>query len=377
MSSWHVADRQGRISVLTEEALREAVAQQRLSTDTLVWREGLSAWASIEAYFPLRRRGPASGVGAVLWGFGLLLVTLLFAAALAFSAALLAGDLIDRFSRAWLLAVWLGEAGFLAIVAVLLACAWWSATADWSSMEGRGFVRILVLGVAFIGLSVAGFQALQAETVRRLTVAGDAMRGYVLTYEAGSQTLRIRGPVGPGFAEAVKAQLDAHPVRRVEITSPGGLLDPALRVGKALEARPGMTVVARELCASACLAVLMGGEQRLADYRMTIDFHASAPTAPLDLELARYIGRKQTQEARAFIIRRGAPEAYVRESERLGPGRIYRAPAALLVEQGMLTGLVDEAGAPLPLAEARRLLAVDPGAALRPFPLSLGEAELD
>lgn len=121
----------------------------------------------------------------------------------------------------------------------------------------------------------------------------------------------------------------------------------------------------------------MGGEQRLADYDMTIDFHAIDSTVDLQLELQSYIQREQTTEARTYLAGRGAPEVYVREAERLGSGKIYRVPAVILAEQGMLTGLVDGEGAPIAVAEARaRLAQVLPGIELKPFPLSVTDPAL-
>lgn len=378
MSDWRVADRDGRIGLFSEEALRDAVARGALPPGCLVWREGMADWAPIDEVFPRPKRQPKTGpFSGLLWFLGVLLATALFMAAGAFSLALMGTDLLDEFPREWLEIVWFGGAVGLALATLLFWSAWRGATARWSSMEARGLVRILVALIALAGAGLAVFHGWQTEAVSRVARAADGMRDYRLTYVPQSQTLKINGQIGPGFAKAVEAQMAAHPVQRIEITSPGGLIQEALRVARSLEARDGVTVVARRFCASACVVVLMGGEQRLADYDMTIDFHAIDSTVDLKLELQSYIQREQTTEARTYLVGRGAPEAYVREAERLGSGKIYRVPAVILAEQGMLTGLVDGEGAPVAVVDARARLAQElPGIELKPFPLSVTDPVL-
>lgn len=379
MSDWRVADRDGRIGLFSEDALREAVARDALPPGCLVWREGMAAWAPIDDVFPRPKRQPKKGpFSGLLWFLGVLLATALFLAAGAFSLALMGTDLLEEFPRDWLEIVWLGGAVALALATLLFWAAWGGATARWSSMETRGLVRILVALIALAGAGLTVFHGWQTEAVSRVAHAAEQMRDYRLTYVPQSQTLKIDGQIGPGFAKAVEAQMVAHPVRRIEITSPGGLVQEALRAARRLEARGGVAVVARRFCASACVVVLMGGEQRLADYDMTIDFHAIDRTVDLKLELQSYIQREQTTEARTYLVGRGAPEAYVRESERLGSGKIYRVPSVILAEQGMLTGLVDGRGAPIAVADARaRLEEALPGIELKPFPLSVSDPSLN
>jgi len=378
VSAWRVAGRDGRISLFSEDALRDAVERGALPSDCLVWREGMAAWAPIEDVFPRpprqKKAGPLSGF---LWFLGVLLATALFLAAGAFSLALMGTDLLDEFPRDWLEVVWFGGAVVLAVATLLFWSAWRGATARWSSMEARGLVRILVALIALAGAGLAVFHGWQTDAISRIVRAADGMRDYRFTYVPQSRTLTIEGQIGPGFAKAVEAQMVAHPVRRIEITSPGGLIQEALTAARRLEARGGVTVVARRFCASACVVVLMGGEQRLADYDMTIDFHAIDSTTDLKLELQSYIQREQIIAARTYLVGRGAPEAYVVEAQRLGAGKIYRVPAVILAERGMLTGLVDGQGAPIAVAEGRARLAEElPGIELKPFPLSVTDPTL-
>ena len=319
-SAWRVAGRDGRIVQFTEEALREAVARGAVPPDRLVWREGLAGWESIDSHFPRRARR-ADGPGARAFrALGLLLATLLFLLAALVSLSTLGTSALDDVPAIWVEALWLGEAIGLGGSALLLLTAWWRASRHWASAEGRGLVRILVVLFALAGTGVASLQAWQASAVGRIALVTETMRDYAFAYDAGTRTLRIEGQIGPGFAAAVDQRLREHPVQRVEIISPGGLTDEALRAARRLEAA-GLTVAARKFCASACIIVLMGGERRVADYDMTLDFHASSSSVDLDTEFARYVQHEAAQEARSYLLRRGAPAAYVREADRLGPSK--------------------------------------------------------
>jgi len=379
VSAWRVADRDGRIALFTEDALREAVARGHVASDCLVWREGLADWEPIESHFPRRAANRrADGVAARTFrALGLLLASMLFIVAALVSLTTLGSSALDHVPSIWVEALWIGEAVGLGGAALLLLTAWWRASRHWASAEGRGLVRILVVVLALAGAGVASLQAWQAGAVGQVAMVTETMRDYVFTYDPEARTLRIQGQIGPGFAIALDQRLRAHPVQRVEITSPGGLTDEALNAARRLETA-GVSVTARGFCASACIIVLMGGERRLADYDMTLDFHASSASVDLDTEFSRYIQREAAQEARAYLLKRGAPEAYVREADRLGPSKIYRVPAVILVEPGVLTGLVDGTGAPITLVDARERLRVQvPDVTPTPHALSLDALDLN
>lgn len=160
----------------------------------------------------------------------------------------------------------------------------------------------------------------------------------------------IKGPVGRRFGAAVQqglAQL-SDPVQ-VEIDSPGGLLDEALRAGRAISARPGASVVARHWCASACLIVLMSGQQRLADRHTQLGFHAATPLAPPQDALFAWSFARQRRAAEAYLLDRGAPADLVARADRIGPRRVVTLTAAQALDRGVLTGVL-----PAPAAGGRR-----------------------
>lgn len=360
MTAWSVADRDRLLGPFTHEEVGQALARGDLSPDCKVWCEGMEGWAPIEAHFPLGRRSAGvRGFNAtgLLRGLGLTLVTLALLLALAASVALTYLGALDLVPVQLAGRVWLASGIGLALLAVAAPVLWWRASARWPGAEARGVVRILFVLVSIGAGSLAGLQLMQARHVDRLAVAAEQLRDYQFFYEPRTQVLRIEGMIGRGFAHALRRELANRSVRRVEITSTGGLIDPALEAARQLQALPHLTVAARGVCASACVIVLMAGGERLADYDMAIDFHASAPIASLPGDWWTVMLRRQDKAADSYMIARGVPKGYLTQSARLGPDKVYSVPAVVLVEQKMLTGLLDEEDRPLTAPQARARLA--------------------
>ncbi len=363
MAEWHVADGQRRLGPFTEEALQAALERGELSERCLVWRQGMAGWEPISKHFQKaarasRRRRRTSPLEFLI----LLAASLVFLAAAALAIALLYLNSLDLLPRAHAALIWTSGGVALAATALLGPVLWWRWTGRWLRAELRGLFRIMAIILFLVGASMAAMLLFQARHVMTVTTAAETMRQYSFTWNASSRTVTIKGMIGPGFSRRLAAELAGRDVARVEITSPGGLIDEAMRGARLLQARRGLTVVARGDCASACIIVLMGGETRLADYDMDIGFHAYDSIVDLKSDWSTVATRRQGREADAYMIARGVPAAPLKESARLGPATLYMVPSADLVEPGMLTGLVDEDGRRISLSDARaKLRALEAG----------------
>lgn len=377
MIAWRVADRDRLLGPFTEEDVRQAVERGDLPSDCKVWREGMDGWEPIQAHFPRRRRSAdalGSTVTGLIRGLSLMLATLSLLAALATSITLNYLGALDLVPVHLAGRTWLASGLGLAILTVAVPVLWWRASARWRGAEARGVVRILVVVVSIGASCVAGLQLRQARHVDRITSAAEQMRNYQFFYDPRTHVLRINGMIGRGFAHALRQELASRSVQRVEITSTGGLIDQALEAARQLQALPRVTVAAREVCASACVIVLMAGGERLADYDMAIDFHASASITDLQGDWWAVMMRRQDKASNTYMIDRGVPKIYLTESTRLGPGKVYSVPAVMLVEQKMLTGLLDDEDRPLTAPEARARLADEGVKTLAPEALELSGA---
>ncbi|MDP1736831.1 MAG: GYF domain-containing protein [Caulobacter sp.] len=357
MADWHVADGQRRLGPFSSEALQAALERGELSDRCLVWREGMAGWEPISKHFQKaarasRRRRRTSPLEFLI----LLAMSLLYTAAAALAVTLLYLNGLDLLPRPQATLIWTAGGVALAVTALAGPVLWWRWTGRWLRAELRGLFRIMAIILVLVGASLAAMQLFQARHVATVSTAAETMRHYSFAWDGRSRTVKIDGMIGPGFARRLKAELTGRDVARVEITSPGGLIDEAMRSARMLQARPGMTVVARAQCASACIIVLMGGETRLADYDMTIGFHAYDAIVDLKSDWSTVATRRQGREADRYMLARGAPAEPMKESARLGPATLYMVPSVDLVENGMLTGLVDEDGRLITLPDARAKL---------------------
>jgi hypothetical protein len=348
MSPWHVADQGRRLGPFSDEQLR-AARDRGAFAKARVWREGMSDWAPIAEYFPRPRAAPKRG------GLGVavsVLATLIFIAAAGLSVVMVYID-TDFVPVRLMTPVWIGCGVTLALTSLALPLLWWRRS---GRSEAGGMIRIMVVLLAVAGVSVAGLELFQSAYIGRIAAASEGMRDYGFVYEPTSKTLLVKGQIGPGFARGLKGEFGRHDVRRVHITSQGGLVNEAMISARFLETRPDLEVAARSQCASACIIVLMGGARRLADYDMDIHFHAVDTVADLDSDWWDVMTGRQGQEAQSYMVRRGAPETALNAAARLGARKLYRVPSVDLVGQGMLTGLLDGEGRPITPAAARALM---------------------
>jgi hypothetical protein len=277
-----------------------------------------------------------------------------FAGAFAAVIALVWMDGWTVLPPAWVLTVWVGAGLALLAASAISATQLWRAAErdDARRPDGLRLTAALVAGIG-AALSMAEFS--QAPRAAAVAEATESLRDYRFAYDAETRTLRVRGAIGPGFARTLKAALARQPVERIEIASGGGLVQEALRAGKTIERRK-LVVVARDRCASACIVLLMSGRERWAAYDMPLEFHALSPVAQTWTPAAW----RERRRAEAFLRRRGVPDALLTESNRIGPDYMLPAASIDLVGSGLLTGLVDEDGHPMPYAEAERLLSISP-----------------
>ncbi len=279
----------------------------------------------------------------------------LAAAALAY-AAVVGGlvfvgrvDLIDPRDppSLWVLrSLWIGSAlAVLLVTVAFVRLARLSAARLGKRPRLAASLRVAAAGCGFLGglITFGSLIDVTAEPQRLVDAAG--LR-YTVEVVPDASRIVVSGGIGYGFAQAVQEALDqvADPVR-VEIDSTGGLVEQALQVARAIEARPGATVVAGTDCNSACILVLMGGTHRLALEDNALGFHASSNVRAeperfivLGVDLDRLLNEDQ---ADAYLIRRGVPADIVAESNRRGPRSVYFVNTATLLERGVLTGFAD------------------------------------
>lgn len=357
---WHVAEKGAVVGPLASDEVRDGLLKRRWSPAAVVWTPRLDGWRPIRVNFPEARRGPA---GRLAFAARLALATLLAWAAAAAVVALIYADVSDRVPLAWLFVVWIAAGAALAVGATFAAVGWWRLTARMSARapEAAAVFRIAVVFLISSAGLLSFVELRQAPAIRDVSRAR-AHYAYVVRSDPATRTVTVEGAVGYGFAKAVNRELARVGRPAVlEIDSPGGLADEALAAAEAIEASGGVKVVARGQCDSACVLVLMSGAERMADYDMSIGFHAVAPVVDTDDRLLEWVVVQQGRKVDAYLRRRGVAAADLAEARRIGPARVHAKPAVDLAAEGVLTGLLDGPRR-VSVDEARARLAADAAA---------------
>lgn len=103
--------------------------------------------------------------------------------------------------------------------------------------------------------------------------AADFQRGTV----AGTNVIAIAGVIGEGDDHTFRELAAASPANTIVVlNSEGGLVQPALEIGRAIRLKGLATAVAPDdLCASACALIWLAGVDRYMSTKSHIGFHAS------------------------------------------------------------------------------------------------------
>lgn len=347
---WHDASGGEPAGPFTEDEIRELIAKGRLPPPVRIWSSRGQPWppgSVLEAAPPRSlRRGLAWAVLLGLTGAGWMLFGLLLAGI---------NSLIELPVGAspW---GWALLAMAMAFTAALVSALWWRLPRRWGTdAELASGLRILALISAVIWLLPTAVifrdtpvALRQAEAVRDMT--------FLISQGADRNTLFVEGAIGPGFGERLAQRLASTPdPARIFIDSDGGLVGEALDAAQAIEHR-GVTVVAGEECASACIIVLMGGKRRLGPYGGSILFHATAPVVTSANAMYNWLAGQLGEQARSYLLRRGVPPSDLDEARRRGPQEVFEVPNLAALKQGVLTGLYNDDGEldPAVVAELER-----------------------
>ncbi len=152
------------------------------------------------------------------------------------------------------------------------------------------------------------------------------------------ESLYINGLIGPSFVSELRQHFKASPhIKEIYITSFGGLVDQALEAAELIEKKGNITVIAKDMCDSACVIVLMSGKTRLADENMKLGFHAPRPIIELPRTLLAF--SKIGHEANQYLIRKGIPPDLLESSGEQIYNQLKMVPVTRLAELGIIDGL--------------------------------------
>lgn len=338
-AGWWLAAPDGAEGPFTTEEVRRLAASGRV-------RRGLRVWSPFQqAWLPFRP-GLLGGVaarpaGGLFWIY-LATQSLAFLAVAVLAICLIYADSDLGFTKDGRLWAW-GLAGpGLAILSLASLLAWRrAAQALGPTGELGAVVSVAAALFLVLGLLISSFAIRAALVVIPAQLAIEDW-AYDAHIDTASGQIAVSGEIGADFGRRIKALLALAPDPvTLEIDSYGGLTSEALAAAEAIEQRGGVTTVARNHCASACLIVLMGGEHRLADADLRLAFHATAAVTPIRDRFFAWTTIAEAERADAYLLKRGVPKAFIDAANKAGPGKVYETPAALALRSGILTGVLD------------------------------------
>ncbi len=137
---------------------------------------------------------------------------------------------------------------------------------------------------------------------RRFLTTDEIQLGKPMTFAlTPSGVLRAEGSIDPGAAARLAGELSERGeyVKTVSLNSPGGALDDAMAMGKAIRARGIATEVADgSICASSCPLAFAGGKTRTAGDKAAVGVHQFYATGEATVRPAQVMSDAQETTAR-------------------------------------------------------------------------------
>jgi hypothetical protein len=140
--------------------------------------------------------------------------------------------------------------------------------------------------------------------------------------------LKMQGTIEPGSADIFTKEIDriGEYIKQIELDSPGGSVEDALRIGQLVRERKFQTRVAQgRLCASSCPLVFAGGVRRTADPGAAIGVHQvfSAGAENFSTEEAVVTAQRTTAKINRHLIDNGVDPALWLHALDTPPDQLY------------------------------------------------------
>jgi hypothetical protein len=186
----------------------------------------------------------------------------------------------------------------------------------------------------------AGMRRIAGDACERLALLTGTTSGLVRFDDSGgldSTWVVVDGEIHEGFADEVIGKLRSEKAVGLVISSPGGSLFEARRLGRYLR-RNGLRVGVKGLCTSACVDVLAGGIERYVTPRARLGIHQSK----VPQHLSSHEGGQLSVAAAALYLREmGVDEVVALAAASVPNDSMYWITVAEALETGLATQLVN------------------------------------
>jgi hypothetical protein len=344
--TWHIRY-DGVTWQLSDQAVREKLTSDMIPTTALVWTEGMNEWKPASIVFgvepeflevPLKVNSikKSASIPLYIMALGLLIAAAVYSR--------IRQDFIIDFvsSRVGLTAAIALQLLMLVLVAFLFSIVTLKLWRHPKRIGASGAAGALfVLSVcASLALTInAGSFGFVATDIYRMKLAVDAW-GDAEIRKSGDGRVTIIGPLGQHLMRDFTAlDVTSGPVKIIEITSEGGLVDQALELAQQVELRR-ISVVVRQHCLSACILIAVASPESYADEEAVFGFHRTSPVADVETEIAEYAADQMGRNSLEFLSQHGVPQSILEEAAKHGPESVYIVSASKMVELGAISGIV-------------------------------------
>ncbi|BCT93195.1 hypothetical protein LYSHEL_22180 [Lysobacter helvus] len=314
--------------------MRKAFDKGQHGVTTMSWKPGEARWTSLGARWERKARptrhpwGWAAGAGAGVVAF--------MAIGVGVPSAVFA-DALPTPLRS------MGAQIALIVVAGVLAVAL-LAVAMRRAAERGGMRLPLAVGVLlFVATSLmsAGLMRQRAKVDR----ARHENENASMVLNAAGDVVQIKGYIAGDFARDFNALLARAPhLATIEIDSPGGLVDDALKVAAVIQSRDLRVRVDRE-CASACVLLWAASPTREMGISGAIGLHQARGSGDMPKEW-QDAGLALTEAPSQAILKgAGFSEALLAKRSTTSPDSMEWIGAVELVDEGVALRVVNDAGA--------------------------------
>lgn len=150
----------------------------------------------------------------------------------------------------------------------------------------------------------------------------------------------LNGEIGFGTPETLKNLYLLNPFSLLNISSNGGLINPAVEMGEFLSEN-GIDTLVTGSCESACVIVALYGAQLYVSSNAQFGFHRGSAPASAESQLGKHIGDLATQDLIKILRKLRVPKPILERLEKTPSDEMFYLSGARLFELGLANHLVD------------------------------------
>jgi hypothetical protein len=156
----------------------------------------------------------------------------------------------------------------------------------------------------------------------------------------GDGVIEIDGEIGSETLRSLRDLVGTHEIDVLSLNSPGGIIEPATRIGAIVEEQRIATYVATR-CESACTLVAFSGAQLYVSRRAQFGFHQGSVVAREKSQIGRFLSAQATMELEEGLRALGIPDEVLEYVRNTPPGEMRYLDGERLLQLGLADYAVD------------------------------------